>query len=190
MGKREVFEAFPYKEEFNLAEDYDFFSRAIGRYTLGNLPQPLLHYRRHSGQATQAKKEAMELVTRRIRLNALNGIGIYPSPEEALTHHMIRSHNSITDIEKLDNIESWLEHLLNNGKPPEFNRIIASQWIRTCIRAAPLGYEMFKRFQSSNLLKEANASFLTRLDMAVLAILRLDYNSATFKMLQRIGLSA
>lgn len=190
MAKRQVFDDFPYRNEFNFAEDYDFFIRAIQKYKFANIPEALLNYRRHPTQATQAKKEDMERVTKLIRISALANAGIYPTSEESRIHHLIRAPHSITNIQDLNSIEKWLFSLLRDSKSPEFNSVIASQWIRACIRAAPLGFSMIKKFQSSLLLKETEISLLTHIDIAAIATLRLDYNSGMFQALRRIGLSA
>ncbi|GGY62919.1 glycosly transferase [Cellvibrio zantedeschiae] len=190
MARREVFDDFPYREEFNLAEDYDFFSRAIKKYKFNNIPEPLLNYRRHSSQATQAKKERMELITRQIRVNALQSIGVFPTEQQALVHNTIRAPQSICTLRELELIEEWLTFLLCEKKSSEFNSIVASQWIRACIRAAPLGGEMRKKYFSSHLLTWIKPSSLMNFDVFALSVLKLNYNSEAFKILRRMGLSA
>ncbi len=51
-GRREVFAALPYRTEFSLTADFDFLARAAERFGFGAVPEVLLHYRRHPGQAT------------------------------------------------------------------------------------------------------------------------------------------
>jgi len=190
MGKRKVFAEFPYREEFRLAEDYDFFARAIKKYKFNNIPKALLRYRRHPDQATQASKEKMEAITKNIRITALESIGIIPNDAQKKIHNMIRSPNSIFNFHELELIETWILSLLNDSKTAEYNRIIASQWIRACIRAAPLGCKMRRKFFSSPLFLLLNTTILTRIDITILSILKLNYNSKIFKWLRRIGLSA
>jgi len=190
IAKRYVFDEFPYRNSFNLAEDYDFFIRAMQSYKFANVPQALLNYRRHPTQATQAKKDQMEGITKVIRINALKNIGINPTNEQARVHNLIRAPHSITDINDLNSIESWLFSLLSINKSSEFNSVVASQWIRACIRAAPLGLSMVRKFNSSRLLDKTNINLLTHVDIAAIGALRLNYNSEFFKILRRIGLSA
>jgi len=189
MGKRCVFEEFKYREEFKLAEDYDFFCRAIKKFTLGNLPIPLLNYRRHAAQATQAQKESMEMITKKIRQAALNNIGVFPNEKELVIHNMIRSPESISG-ENLESIEKWLLFLMGRRQSADFNLAIANQWIRACIRAAPAGSQMRRKYFSSPLNAQSGASLLTHLDIIILSILRLEYGSEMFKFLRRIGLSS
>ena len=82
LARREVFDRVRYREDYPLVEDYDFFSRAFSEFRVANEPEVLLRYRRHRLQATQARRDAMEKVTRRIRLETLERQGFTPSAEE------------------------------------------------------------------------------------------------------------
>jgi glycosyltransferase involved in cell wall biosynthesis len=190
MARREVFDKFRYREEYRLVEDYDLLSRACGEFRMANVPVPLLRYRRHPEQATQAKRDAMETVTRRIRLEVLRRQGFEATAEEQRLHNLIRSPYSIRNLDDLRGIEAWLIRLHAAHKNEDARQVIASQWIRACIRAAPLGQAMWKVFRTSPLLKAARTKITTKFDLAVLAIMKLDYRSAPFAVLRRFGLSA
>lgn len=189
MAKREVFEVFGYRESYSLAEDYDLFIRAASRFRMANLPEVLLRYRRHSQQATKARRAAMEQITRRLRNKALEVQQIRASREELSTHNQIRAPQSIHSMEDLERIEAWLLKLVSLFEHPSAQRVIASQWIRAAVRASPLGWAMFRKYRHSplhNLLATASDD----MDLAVLAALRLDYGSSTFELLRRFGISA
>lgn len=190
MARREVFEQFRYRETYRLAEDYDLFARASAKFRLANIPEPLLRYRRHPQQATQAKRNDMEKITRQIRLEALQAQGFNATPEEQRLHNLIRAPYSITSVDDLKGIEAWLLKLHAAHDDKEGKRIVASQWIRACIRAAPLGHMMWKTFRSSPLHDAAGAGLMTRADLRVLASLKLGYDSKPFSALRRYGLSA
>jgi hypothetical protein len=51
-GRRELFAALPFRTEFPLATDFDFFARAAEQSTLEAVPEVLLHYRRHATQTS------------------------------------------------------------------------------------------------------------------------------------------
>lgn len=67
-GRREIFQRYPYRNEFPVAADYDFFARVVdsGR-TLG-LREVLLHYRQYGSQTTNTQRSAQILGACRIRL--------------------------------------------------------------------------------------------------------------------------
>lgn len=186
MARREVFDRYRYREAYRLAEDYDLFTRAMADFRIANVPEVLLRYRRHRHQATQAQRGPMEAVTRVIRLETLRAEGIHATDDEQRLHNLIRAPQSILRIEDLFGIETWLTKLANRYESPEAQRVIASQWIRACIRAAPLGTRMLSIYRASALRGGARTLF----DLSALAALKLDYCSKPFAVLRRLGLSA
>lgn len=187
---RSVFERFRYRKEYSLAEDYDLFGRALSHFRGANVPHPLLKYRRHPAQATYAKRDAMERVTERIRIEYLSARGVATSQEQKRVHNLIRAPESIRSLEDLESIEAWLATLLSVFPHAEARQVIASQWIRACIRAAPLGLAMLRSYRSSSLTTQSGAGASVFIDLLVLAILRLDYSAKAFSLLRRIGVSA
>ncbi|HEY8994557.1 MAG TPA: hypothetical protein VIM71_07850, partial [Lacunisphaera sp.] len=67
-GRREVFAAVPYREQFSLTADFDFIARAAEQYILGAVPEVLLHYRRHATQTTQEQAALIERQRGQVRL--------------------------------------------------------------------------------------------------------------------------
>lgn len=190
MARREVFDRYRYREEYRLVEDYDLFGRALAEFRMANVPEPLLRYRRHPQQVTQAKRDAMEAVTKCIRLEVLRAEGIDASPEEQRLHNMIRAPQSIRERADLQGIEAWLLKLVALHDNVEATQVIASQWVRACIRAAPLGMSMLQTYRASPLRTFARAGATTMMDLTALAAMKLDYRSAPFAALRRLGLSA
>jgi hypothetical protein len=190
LARREVFEAFPYRESYNLAEDYDLFARASARFRLANMPEVLLRYRRHSQQATRLRRAKMEEVTRRIRIEALQAQGIEATQDEQNTHNLIRAPQSIRSLESLERIEDWLSKLVNLVEHPDAKRVVASQWVRAAVRAAPLGWKMWRKYRQSPLHALSGGRAGSDIDLALLAASRMDYASRAFDALRRFGLSA
>lgn len=189
LAKRKVYEEFSYQSSYELAEDYDLLCRAGSQYRLGNLPEVVFRYRRHAGQATQAKKERMEAVTRSIRISALKSLGVQPSAEEERLHNMVRAPVSISSIEDLLGIETWLLKLYSYHDSDVARKLIASQWIRACIRAAPLRNKMWRYFIKSPLRKHAQISMGGCSDIFLLSCLGLEYSGKAYQFLRRFGLS-
>ena len=190
MARREVFDKYQYSTEFPLLSDYDLFARVLANFHMANIPEVLLRYRRHPAQVTQSKRDALEVVAKQIRLNALAAEGIDTSPLEKELHNMIRASESIRRPEHLSGIQSWLLKLVGLFNNDEAKQVIATQWVRACIRAAPLGATMLREFHKSPLRLLSGAGITTSIDLAALAALRLNYQSHTFAILRRFGLSA
>ena len=128
----------------------------------------------------------MEAVTRHIRLEVLAAEGVASTPEEQRLHNLIRAPHSLPDIDDLLGIGAWLTKLCKQYDDAEAKQVIASQWVRACIRAAPLGTRMLRAYRASPLRNGMRATF----DLSVLAAMRLDYSSKPFALLRRLGLSA
>lgn len=190
LARKSVFDHLSYREEYRLAEDYDLLSRAMSQFSIANVPEVLLRYRRHPAQATQSSRAAMERVTAPLRIQALAAAGFAPDPAQARAHHMIRAPESIRDMQDLVSIEDWLLSLVEAPWAPSARKVVASQWIRACIRAAPLGRSMLGAFNRSPLTTIVEAGPAVRIDLTALALLKLDYLSMPFAMLRRFGLAA
>lgn len=186
MARREVFERYRYREAYRLAEDYDLFSRAMTEFRIANVPEVLLRYRRHPSQATQAQRAPMESLTRLIRLEMLRAEDITATEDEQRLHNLIRAPHSLTKIDDLLGIEAWLTKLATFHNNPEAREVIASQWVRACIRAAPLGLRMLDIYRASAMRSRAR----TLIDLTALAVMKLDYSSKPFAVLRRLGLSS
>lgn len=190
MARREVFEKFHYRHEYRHAEDYDLWARACGEFRAANVPEALLRYRQHHAQITQSRRDEVETVAGRIRLEALHAQGIHPTEMEREIHNLIRAPRSIRSIGQLKNIETWLMKLLGHFDDAEARKIIASEWVRACIRAAPLGSAMWNVFRSSSLREHLGKHLATAIDLRILSVCKLDYASKAFATLRKLGLSA
>lgn len=190
MAKRRVFDKLRYREGYTLAEDYDLYARAYRDFRLANVPEVLLRYRRHRAQASQARRDAMEDVTRRIRLEMLEAQGYVPSAEEQRLHNLVRAPRSLHEERDLKGVEAWLLKLRAAMGDDEARRTVAQQWIRVCVRSAPLGRRMWDIYAASPLHGAAAASRIHDLDLWLLSLLKLEYRSPAFELLRRFGLSA
>lgn len=184
LANRKVFENFKYRKDYQLAEDYDFFVRASQKFRLGNVPEMLLYYRRHLGQATKSKRNLMESVTQIIRLDALDINNIQYSEDQKNIHNLIRAPKSIYKLEDLEAIELWLLKLIDYFPDNEIKEVIASQWTRSAIRAAPLGLPMFFKYRNSPLRQFINKG--SDFQILILSICKLTYDSKLFNILSRI----
>ena len=59
LGKKEVFENFPYSSDYPHAEDFALWIEIVmtSNYKVGNCPEALIKYRVHEGQISQQKKQ-------------------------------------------------------------------------------------------------------------------------------------
>lgn len=70
MGRREIFEEFPFRPTLDLAEDFDFVSRVSERRGFAVLAEPLVSYRHYRGQTTRERFAGQTLRAALVRLLA------------------------------------------------------------------------------------------------------------------------
>jgi GT2 family glycosyltransferase len=68
MGRRDVFENFPFRPSLDLAEDFDFVSRVSERAGFAVLAEPLISYRHYPGQTTRERFAGQMLLAAFVRL--------------------------------------------------------------------------------------------------------------------------
>jgi glycosyltransferase involved in cell wall biosynthesis len=190
LAHRTVFERFQYRNQFECAEDYDFFARASQEFRLTNCPMPLLEYRISPYQLTNRRRHAMELAGNEVRRQLLESRGIQATSTELEAHCKVRSFYSINSVEELLKIENWLARLSRMRLKGHLSGVVASQWARACIRAAPLGLAAWTTYRRSELRRLYAPHALESLDILVLSALRLRHEGAAFRTLKRLGLSA
>lgn len=61
LVRREVFEALPFRAEFQYSSDLDFYARVAERWPMAVVPENLLHYRWYPAQSTQQFAVQIEL---------------------------------------------------------------------------------------------------------------------------------
>lgn len=105
-------EGFEYDESLVTAQDYDFESRVAMEHRLGMIPDYALHYRLHSGQVSQKKKENQALVRDIVRRRLL-GV-VLESCNNVPTEAQMIQYNILADRE-YDKSVDWdtLEDLLS-----------------------------------------------------------------------------
>lgn len=75
-----------YDEEYLLAGDYEFLSRASRYCTIANMPVSLLKYRMHPDRPAVKHDRVYRFFSRRIMLRQLEPFGVVPSVEQADLH--------------------------------------------------------------------------------------------------------
>lgn len=167
-----------YRDDFPMAEDYDLFVRIAKTWKVWNVQKPLILYRSHTSNVSSLKREVMEKCVRRIIVDQLARLEIFPTAHEISIHRRIGLHEPVTDTKELDEIEAWLTKLieanlkLNNYPHPLFKDIIGEWWCKACNCATELGWVSWSRFMTSPLSKYGDISFWKKLKLAVKCVMK------------------
>jgi len=142
MARTDRMRAFGYREEFVYCQDIDLWSRMSREVALANLPEFLIRYRL-GGDSHRDPKLARDLKSRIARAQ-LGDLGIDPSPEELLGHHLLRNlSGQRPDAAFIAWARDWLERLVARNAAsgrhpePEFREAAAERWFRLLLAAGP-----------------------------------------------------
>lgn len=156
-----------------MAEDYSFavaMSR-IGR--IGNLPKPLIRYRRHATSLTTSKQALMTECVEKILLQQLEDFGIRPSERELKIHQHVGRLLLQSSVSLLGECENWLCKLSNHNDVVQrfdshvFREIVSKEWFELCKHGSPAGLAAWRGYWRSNLSKAWLPSMWQRLKFLV-----------------------
>jgi len=189
MMKRELLERHPYmprnRAEPPLLEDNDLWARMAPDARMGNVPIPLLRYREHDEQLSSRNADLFWDMAGEIGLRYLKEVcGVSATAEEKKIHIGVRHPRAPARISAVADTEAWLLKVQAAfAGNPKAARIISEQWYRYAIKCAVLGPGVYRRFRASKLYQAGEFRLWQRVAVAVLAFLRVKYNSATYRFL-------
>lgn len=134
-----------YDSSFIHAEDFQLWQRASQVTKLGNLDKVLLLYRISKYSVSRCNKAVQNISHQKIDNEALNRLGIQPSPSELCLHRRLGFYDFESTKEYVCATGEWLHKLILNNKKtqcyPEtvFEKIIAGYWYKVCAHATKLG---------------------------------------------------
>ncbi|MFT4092477.1 MAG: glycosyltransferase [Niabella sp.] len=103
-----------YNEAYTYAADYDFMVKCSHRFSIANIDEPLIRYRVHEDQITEAKKQQQTHFADLIRLKQLALFKIKTSTTEKQLHLKIMKACHLDDTQSLAAF-NWCERLLRQN---------------------------------------------------------------------------
>lgn len=159
-----------YNETFRYCQDFDLWSRLAAVTAFANIPEPLLLYRIHAQQMTQAYSVDMK-ITENLKVQAfmLNKLGIFPTSHEGYLHlSSVFADKRYLPESHLDDLEVWLKSLLQQNTSVGsydqlvLRRVVEHFWLVACENNAANGLSIFWKYMLSE-LKMATGIPLNRL---------------------------
>ncbi len=166
-----------YSTEAKHLEDYDLWIRMSKFTKFSNVQAFLFKYRNHSGQISNNFNDIQKTSGNAIRRKYLKVLGFNFSEEELATHNLIANNTFITTVEQLNNIEKWLNALIDQNKknntiePGVFNNFMAKMWFDSCGNSN-LGLKAFNHFWRSALSAYYPLTFSDKFKLFVKCVLR------------------
>ncbi len=108
IARKEIFEAFAYRAEFDVTEDMALWIQALERYPAARTYRSLLLYRQHEGQVTYRYWKKQQEQVQALRRPALCALLGQVSQQEEIIHDIIAQREGGTPKESL---QDWLFRL-------------------------------------------------------------------------------
>jgi glycosyltransferase involved in cell wall biosynthesis len=146
--RADILRSNPYHESA-VFDDYELWTRLAPRYTMGNVPEVLLRYRRHEAQTHVVRSKQFNDDFRRYRFRYF--YTLYPGTPlpDYLALARVSDHLPMTSLSELERAGRWLVDL---AQPPEskLRTKMARRWQDACDSSVSLGTrvaELRTRFQ-------------------------------------------
>ncbi|MGH2105107.1 glycosyltransferase family 2 protein [Aerococcus urinaeequi] len=105
MGRKEMFEKFPYNENFRTSQDYELWSRIVWDTKVVNIPERLFKYRVHNEQISFEKKAMQDDAANTVKFNLLSKISEDFTLNDAKIITKLRSNNALSEDDFLEYIQ-------------------------------------------------------------------------------------
>jgi glycosyltransferase involved in cell wall biosynthesis len=169
---------FRYDPAFRRAQDYDLWVRATPRLTLANVPEVLMQYRIHPGQAGERNFEEQQEFAGRVRRAQLERLGIPPTPEEFSIHQALSTGRVSTDREFVEGARAWLAKIQaaneDRGHYPEpgFSRYLGERWFALCRKATRWGWWTWRQYRDAPVGRRGDPTFGKKIKFALRCAVR------------------
>jgi glycosyltransferase involved in cell wall biosynthesis len=153
-----------YDQSYATTQDYELWTRMIGKLQGANLPRVLLDYYCHDEQATSDKYDRMMLYCRQIHAVQVRLLIPDLSEVELTLHDRISIPHDPFTLPELSFVQNWLTRLIRvNGDVGRFHgkalaRVCFDVWRGVCYQSAAHGWATFRKFWVSPLACEFRLS--------------------------------
>lgn len=178
MVRKTVVNGIFYRDEYPLAEDYDFWIRVLKRCKGWNLPKILVKYRIFNKSISREKAAFMEECTRKIVIEQLRLLEIEPSEEEIKIHWRLRTYDFESNKHFIEETGKWLDKLYQANRKKQiytedpFKKLLAEYWFFLCNSSTLHGLWTFNKYYSLPLSSAENLGRLKRFKFFIKCVLK------------------
>lgn len=165
-----------YNPAYKNAEDYELLVRAMKFLTLRNIGEILLLYRTHGDQVGKRYYDGQLTSTRRVWQLQLKNLLIEPTEEELDLHQSLSTGIFEQNEQFLAKAEEWLFILKSSNSrlhlysDAAFEYLIFERWIKCCYKMYGFSVSCFRKFFSSEIVKETKKKYNVILNLLLTTI--------------------
>lgn len=170
MGRTAILRDYGYDDYFPVAQDFELFVRLAETHAIANLPDVLVRYRRHAGQASRRREEVAErqLV---ILDRQLARLGLDYTADDVHRHFLLARPRSWhqPNADDVAWAEAWLARLSEaNRRTGRYEEdalaaAVGEVWLELLVKAAPrIGLAALRHLWRSPLKGAASAALVAR----------------------------
>lgn len=179
MMRKRVLESYQlaYDSSFEVAQDYELWTRAVQVTKLANLPRVLLHYNIHNQSISDRRANQRIDEATQLRLRRIQQIGAVPSEQELQLHLQVCSFTFLRQVATVKQIEQWFISLLQQNRERQVNdqqalrEVVGDWWYKVCRATTSQGLSVWWLYHRSPLRVSKRIS-LRSLKVLVKCLLR------------------
>jgi glycosyltransferase involved in cell wall biosynthesis len=158
-----------YSPKFKAAEDYELWSKCVKLTRIAVIPEALLFYRVHKGNASKLRRNDQKRAIEEIVKYQLSQFGADISDQDILIHQQLSTNSYKASRESIAIIEKWLIKLLSvNGTKRIYSdhvlsKTICETWIKVCYKSVGLGTWILIKFWSSQIWEKTYTSLYQKI---------------------------
>lgn len=149
-----------YKDGYDIGEDYIMWADIAKKSKVWNLPEYLVHIRKHQESTSRKDEQLLQHYEKKIYKNLFRTLEIEPDDQQFATLLQLKSDKRIERPEVLNAIENFLMLVLNQNrkiKVYEHRYLVATvynRWLKACYKAGYHKPQVVRKFFSSPLQSE------------------------------------
>jgi glycosyltransferase involved in cell wall biosynthesis len=128
-------------------EDYELYTRLLGRYRHGNVPAVVLSRRNHPQQGTHLERDAWPREARTYRPRVVERLFPDATAEDLRILDQIAGRTPFQTLAELEHAGDWLLRL-SESPDRQLRRVMLRRWRQSCRASAKLGPGAFRTFRS------------------------------------------
>lgn len=141
-----------YDFRFGHAEDYEFWSRCLRYFPVGNLKEALLLYRQHEGQVAKQHRQEQIAVTKMVYRRLLSDLGVKVDKESLTLHWQIGARRFKSSEKFLSKTRYWFTKLFvanyqtNYYSHEGLSLVLDRRWLDLCAASWRLGWVTWREY--------------------------------------------